>query len=1442
MGADIARDASEPETNPAIAWAGAHPGRSGGRSGAAGYRFQDQYVALHLARMLIGVGEQPLREVLWEKKALRLNRHPDILTLIVDDVALVHSDGAIVLVEVKQSAPAASWTINGLFREGVLPDFWAQWASLTPPVRNRTTLQLASARRADALNLVIDNAKRARNMTELLGGDGSAAVHADTAAIIEKLGVSADSDAILPFLQHLSVHVVPDGNELTERIEQCLPDRADRSRLAQNMITLVERSKNADRDARASYTAATLARDLSALGTACDVADFGSTGDGRRGAARLLSLSEYFVNDITATLTIAADNPDTTLYVRRDIEDDLVAQLQANRDAATRTIIVGPAGHGKTTLLWALHNRLRDDGLTPVLVSASWLTGSTPAMSVDDLLTSLRALSTPVLLLDTADLLLHDEMLRLALLAGLDDADAAHISWVLSTRPEEATLLPLRRGKIVTLEVYHVESELPEAVARLVRRYCPERAPADAHTRISAAVARGLPVAEVCLRPLLLRLLFDLAAPEFPVFAELDVTGLFLRFWSQRVAADQRAGIAVAPDTDLSLRAGGAGVALLAEGSPTAQPDVLAELIDDVLAKWARPTATGPPGPEADAALLRRGILQRQATEVGFLHQTLFEFAAAKGLILRDGGRSTARFLTHLDTDPADLFAGAVFEQYLILLGRRRSEHERLTDSIATLLRSPHSPLRGVGYAVWAHYPALVGDATVRQLLGAFEPDELRRFADIAPTVALKNLDDVLRHVQLLWSFEPDLVRETDEDHEARQRHQRTRRMIALELLERFARRDPTAVAGVVSGLGCVGALLASDLAYVRSQTVLTDMIGHIALVDPASARTYALEVIAAVISDGSGRETIRRLLALLARPAVWNELRDNDFLISLESHFASRNSDARALRSSLGAIYASEWGRTMRTAADEVRGPMWSTIVDQVCRNLEDDDQSPLAGAKAVGVAILAGSGDLGPLLTSTTVQRLLTVVGPGAPRELARGAFPLMLSGTGLAADLLRHELSGRLAGLPVSKNNPPPGPKTWAAVARDSILSQDVSEAVCTAIVTGCHVTEHRDMWLDPEGMLAVLSKAAVGGHRLAAELLEEIADQPDQLDAQAQGVLLDFCGPIAVSHPRQAAPAAIALALKLGRVKPLEKLTRVPGSTAALSAAHDAIQAMIDRLLASSAERQAEAARLWQALITMGVLTATTGDVIAAYDATPHPKARAALINTLAAAAADGNDPDGSAVAMFGRILELDKGLRVVHPTAYGWQQSPQVREFARMGWLRVVATDPATTPECWPTLRGLLFRPTFFAKEQVNDIAGVGYISHFITGVVKNGYTDEGIAVLIEAAACVSGGPYAAKQQANASNRWLRAIEEIVATATSAQIQALLLEIDKFPAVAAQLVISTLTRTAFVRHRDDLNDLLNHPLPAKARNVLQRHLQRKARELGTRAWPDILDPA
>src|SRR5215217_563829 len=82
-------------------------GRSVVRAGGAGYDFQDIYIALQLAKLLVGDRDRPV-EVLWEKKALDWGSGAQALH--VDDVIINGGNGKKVYVQVKETAPSREWS------------------------------------------------------------------------------------------------------------------------------------------------------------------------------------------------------------------------------------------------------------------------------------------------------------------------------------------------------------------------------------------------------------------------------------------------------------------------------------------------------------------------------------------------------------------------------------------------------------------------------------------------------------------------------------------------------------------------------------------------------------------------------------------------------------------------------------------------------------------------------------------------------------------------------------------------------------------------------------------------------------------------------------------------------------------------------------------------------------------------------------------------------------------------------------------------------------------------------------------------------------------------------------------------------------------------------------------------------------------------------------
>lgn len=235
-------------------------GRSGGRAGGAGYDFQDIYIALQLAKLLVGDRDRPV-EVLWEKKALDWGSGAQALH--VDDVIINGGNGKKVYIQVKETAPSREWSIAELLRSGVLTQFWKEWSAKSTTDRDATVVRLASGGSVMPLTLLVDVARRARTPSELLSDEGSAEVETDIRAISKALSVDPTDPALLKFIKSIEAEQLPSANELEGWILKCLVAAGENALdLSNRLVRLVSQSKHAGALARSSYTRETLLKAL----------------------------------------------------------------------------------------------------------------------------------------------------------------------------------------------------------------------------------------------------------------------------------------------------------------------------------------------------------------------------------------------------------------------------------------------------------------------------------------------------------------------------------------------------------------------------------------------------------------------------------------------------------------------------------------------------------------------------------------------------------------------------------------------------------------------------------------------------------------------------------------------------------------------------------------------------------------------------------------------------------------------------------------------------------------------------------------------------------------------------------------------------------------------------------------------------------------------------
>lgn len=364
------------------------------------------------------------------------------------------------------------------------------------------------------------------------------------------------------------------------------------------------------------------------------------------------------------------------LYVRRDIEAGL---LGAVRDSdATPILVTGRPGTGKTSVLWGLGSSLAMEEETAVLfVRAPWLlkgrSAEDPSLPQAIITGTLRLVAQGkrvVVLIDTADTVVADEFGHAMLIYIIDELSKASVSVVITSRPEEAKLLPpawrrqLDDDTSTALGDYSREpsgddgtSEFERAVASHARAY---RTKHGHHIDILIhqlvnTVVRRKSMSALCFRPLFLQMLFHLYAPR-KIPEDLSVTALYQKYWLERVTEDKRDFIVQQADAtarDLTEITSVLALEMLRQGSP--------ELL---LSSVALPNHLDAKTFASDVhALVSRGVGEDTGGTFRFFHQTFFEFAAAQALLTAAGTKAVDVLLRRARSHPGDYFLLAVLEQ-----------------------------------------------------------------------------------------------------------------------------------------------------------------------------------------------------------------------------------------------------------------------------------------------------------------------------------------------------------------------------------------------------------------------------------------------------------------------------------------------------------------------------------------------------------------------------------------------------------------------------------------------------------------------------------------------------------------------------------------------------------------------------------------------------------
>lgn len=809
------------------------------------------------------------------------------------------------------------------------------------------------------------------------------------------------------------------------------------------------------------------------------------------------------VGDLSFATGSAATEP--ALYVRRDIQDDVLARVR--RDPLT--VISGPAGAGKTSLLWGVAADLLADERTEVFfVRAAMLIARgdrDPLVSGDRLRRSLgdtrRGGGAAVVLIDTADVLVADDDGYLTLMEALDAVAAEDASALVTSRPAEAGVITAGRSAAVTLGSYSISgsngrpSEYDRAVASHAASYC--RVPGDTSAladQIGAASVRRQPLGDIARRPLMLRMLFELYAPGL-VPTTIDATELFDRYWTERVYRDRRSwtgGSLVERDHDLTATATTLAHRMLRDGVP-----------EVLVAEVATPTPAERVRMQEDVTrLCARGV--GQLDEFGafsFFHQTFFEYTAGVDVLTR-GGSALDVLARRALQRPGDYFLLAVLEQTW-LSAWRGDDALRATAAGLTvrILAAPDPPdgesiplplrrcamvvgaqsaldpdTRGIVEAALAH--ERTETALIRDFL-SYLPRPGRPWTDADTAV----LAVCCRRADASWHSAVDVLARVAAADSAR----------ALAALRELSRVElPVPVVG------------ADSLLRRQTRDLLAGlMVGH---------GTEVLDLLRAAFTTGTAiRRTavVEKVFDLLDTES---EVSDEVTAWADEVHPSQNPTSAmldgltRLHRRSLGAALAhataQDGDRLLRSFAEKLL-----VIAEAVGRHPPTAAIGFCGGFLGALADRLAGE-PISPVLDAATGAALAALLARGEPRvheQIHHGWLVAPMNSSTRFRDWAADRL---IAGLPASHRHPDTAEQRWADTVRRTLERDDIDRGALVEITgSAAGSAAHRDdprLWTEPDRLLRILLPAACAEMPGAVAALGAVTRREVDLDRGAEGV--------------------------------------------------------------------------------------------------------------------------------------------------------------------------------------------------------------------------------------------------------------------------------------------------------------------------------------------------
>ncbi|MDX3585741.1 trypsin-like peptidase domain-containing protein [Streptomyces europaeiscabiei] len=794
--------------------------------------------------------------------------------------------------------------------------------------------------------------------------------------------------------------------------------------------------------------------------------------------------------------TVFADGEESQfaagLYVTRDLEEELLERLDA--DTLTPLVVVGEAGCGKTSILWSLARRRCGTATGEVFfLKATWLvTGPSggarvdPGMLVEAIRQARVGGRTVTVLIDTVDVLVNNEDDWERLVTVVYAAGDAGAAVVMTSRvaeaaelPPEWRRLPLSDYATNTAAGPHTTSEFERAVLAHSRFFTNDpQLREDLISRMLTIVARDISLHPLCLRPLTLRMLFEVYTPG-QVPDVVDTTGLYETYWDHRVTRDRRSWDPGGNRPDHGRDLGGTAVALALEMLRTGRPEAWVDRV-------RLPAGLTPARLKEEAGLLeKRGVGHFANGVFQFFHQTFFEYAASYALVHGRGAAGLGALVERLqEADGEDYFLLAVLEQAWLCADRTQDAADAAAATVGKLLKTISDDLDGERTTVrYGLRRAVLSVCAQSSLLTEEMLTDLLHILG-SPRLALLALRQFL---ELLPAPGRGFESRDADCLKAAAARADNAWLAVLEVLDRLLPRDPGEVVSAVRTTGLLerategGHELSTRVEFAR-------FLVRLLPARPADAFPLVRSVVGAALAAGNHQyaaDVLSRMAASSAAhgaPRRWADWADE--LLG----------DTRVVSSALIKAHTSVQLPYLRTLT-------FPELVDQLTELVPrlsavpgptTADRSLFGGLLTASADVCPPKADPGPL-----VDLLVRVTGGEQVADLSRGSLVCLLDSDSPVGRAVRDlAVDWLVQGMPIADRYDRELVHIRAKVARTALAQLDLP-AYRVADVAG----RAASAWESPEGdpvqvwrsagcLLALLVRGAVAGVPEAAAALGEL----------------------------------------------------------------------------------------------------------------------------------------------------------------------------------------------------------------------------------------------------------------------------------------------------------------------------------------------------------------